>query len=76
MVSNKPSFSTLVKFDHDYWEKAFDAVNFVDVYTYKINGVHNVTTHAYTGGTVVGYVYVQYDDALKTNLVSSHVRKV
>lgn len=76
MISNKPNFNHLVKFDHDYWEKSFDAVNFVDIYTYKINGIHNDTTKAYTGGTVVGYVYVQYDDALKTTLLSSHVKKV
>lgn len=74
-VTNKPPFSDNIQWAYDYVVMSWNGTNFVETYTYKANGTHNHTTGAYTGGTTVGYMYILYDDASKTNFVSSYAQK-
>jgi len=75
MISNKPSFNELIQWAWDYNVVSFNAGTFVETYTYKVRGTFDPATKVYSGGLDVGYVYMVYDDALKSNYVSSYGRK-
>lgn len=74
MIGNKPVYNDIIQWAYDYNVMSWDAVNYIETYTYKIGGVYSATG-TYTGGTTVGYVYVKYTDATKTVFVNSYGKK-
>lgn len=70
MIGNKPAFSELIQWSWDYVVMSYDAINYIETYTFKSNGVYS--TGVYSGGVTVGYIYVKYDDVSKTNFVSAY----
>ena len=72
MIGNKPDFNNLIQWSWDYVELTWDAVDFVETYTFKSEGTYAGATGTYTGGTVVGYVYVKYADVGKTTFSNAY----
>ena len=75
MINNLPSLNDGIKWSWDYFVISWNAVAFIDTWTYYVNGSYNTTTGVYTGGTITGYLYVKYDDVYRSNIVSTYGRK-
>ena len=75
MAFNQPTLNEIIRWSFDYNEMSWDAINYIETYTYKVGGFYGATG-TYTGGTTVGYVYIKYTDVDKTNFVNSYAKKV
>jgi hypothetical protein len=73
MVGGRPNQNDGIQWVWDYYVGSWDAVNFIETWTYYINGAY--ATGTYTGGTITGYLHVKYDDINKSNLVSTYSKK-
>lgn len=75
-VNNRASINDLIQWSWNYCTISFNGVSFVDTYAYYANGSYDASTGTYTGGTLVGYIYVKYDDVDKNNIVNFFAKKV
>lgn len=75
-ANNLSKIGEAIRWAWDYFEVSFNAVSFVDTYTYKVNGSYDATTGVYSDGQTVGYMYIKYDDVNKTNVTNSYSKKV
>lgn len=74
-ITNKPSLNQFIKFDYDYMVEVDINVNNIVHYSAYTNGIYNTTTGVYTGGTLVGDVYIKYTSVARTNWTNVYVRK-